>query len=365
MKIALIGTYPPPYGGRSIHIQRLKEQLEKKGIDAVVYNIGGKLDRPNDNIIKIKNKSLWFLRYFFLAKEDIIHFHSSDWIGRVIIGLMSLIGKKTVVSLHSSVALKGDIIKGNWCKKFLIKLGIRHTSFVIAVNPKIKELVLSLGVPKKKIDVIPSFSPPTVKKEDIDKIPQSIWDFIDTHTPVISANGFKIVFYNNQDLYGIDMCVELCTKLKSTYPQIGFVFCLPEIGDYDYFHKMKKKIADKNIESNFLFVTKPYQLYPILMKSDLFVRPTNTDGYGVSIAEAIYLKVPATASDVCARPNGTILFKSRDIDDFTLKVKDILINYKWHKKRVEAVEIEDNFEKIVRIYQKLINVVEIEKINKN
>ena len=129
--------------------------------------------------------------------------------------------------------------------------------------------------------------------------------------------------------------------------------CLPDIGDYDYFNKMEQKIADKSIENNFLFVTQPYQIYPILMKSDIFVRPTNTDDDAVSVREALYFKIPLVASDVVPRPEGTILFKNRDINDFTLKVKDILDNYRWHKKRLEAVKVEDDAEKILGVYQKL------------
>jgi len=89
---------------------------------------------------------------------------------------------------------------------------------------------------------------------------------------------------------------------------------------------MKQRISDKQIEENFLFQTKPCQMYPIIMKSDLFLRPTNTDGDAVSIREALHFKVPAVASDVCPRPEGTILFKCRDIDDLTSKVKEVLDN---------------------------------------
>jgi glycosyltransferase involved in cell wall biosynthesis len=221
------------------------------------------------------------------------------------------------------------------------------------VGPIIKEKIISLGIAPENIEVIPSFIPPTVREEDITEIPKRVWDFIDSHKPVISANAYRISYYNNQDLYGIDMCVDLCANLKQYYPEIGLVFSLPDIGDHEYFKKMKQRIADKCIENNFLFITEQHQLYPIIMKSDVFLRPTNTDGYGVSIAESIYFKVPAVASDVCPRAEGTILFKSRDINDFTLKVKDVLDNHEQHKKKLDAIELRDNSKKIIKIYQKL------------
>ena len=352
LKIALIGTYPPPYGGRSVHVQRLKDRLEKVGVEVTVYNLGGEKHVSKENIISV-NKRKWIPFYFFFAKEDVIHYHSSDWKLRVIIGLMSLLGKKTIVSLHSSTSLKDDIMNGCWLRRYLIKFALRHTSFIIVLNPKLKELVLSLGVKPERVEIIPSFFPPYIREEEIAEIPKDVWEFITKHSPIISANAFRISFYNGEDLYGIDLCIDLCSILKSIYPQIGFVFCLPEIGDYGYFQEMKKRIVNKGIENNFMFITKPCQFYPILMKSDMFVRPTSVDGYGISIAEAIYFKVPAVASDVCPRPEGTILFKSRNIDDFAIKVKNVLDNYDWHKKKLEGLQLQDNFEKIVKIYQRL------------
>ncbi len=353
-KIALIGPYPPPYGGISVHIQRLKGQLMKRwGYDCVVYDLGKQGELPKKNIIRIKSVKTWLLKYFFTAKEDVIHLHDPDWRARAIMGLMGLLGKKTVISIHGA-SLADSLKGGGWFRRHIIKFTIRHTSFIIALNPKIKELALSLGVKPERIEVIPSFISPSIKEEEVAEISQEMWDFMDSHSPVISANAFRITFYNNQDLYGIDMCIDLCAYLKQYYPKVGFVFCLPDIGDYEYFHKMKQKIAEKGIEDNFLFQTKPCQLYPILMKSDVFVRPTNTDGYGVSVGEAIYFKVPVVASNVCPRPEGTILFKSRDIDNFISKVKDVLDNYEQYKQRLKAIKIDDNFEKILKVYKKLL-----------
>lgn len=350
-KIALIGPYPPPYGGIAIHIQRLKEQVERCGYECVVYELGRR-ELSVGNVIRVKDPKRWLLKYFFFAKDDVIHFHNPNWRMRVIMGLMGLLGKKTIISIHGE-SLNDSLREGSWLRKRVIKFGLMNTSVIIALNSKIKETALSLGIRPENIEVIPSFIPPTISEEDIAEIPQEVWSFIDGHRPIILANAFRISFYNNQDLYGLDMCIDLCANLKQSYPKIGFVFCLPDIGDYDYFKKMKQRIADKQIEENFLFQTKPCQMYPIIMKSDLFVRPTNTDGDAVSIREALHFKVPAVASDVCPRPEGTILFKCRDIDDLTSKVKEVLDNYDEHKKRLETITLENNAEKIINIYQKI------------
>lgn len=350
MKIALVGPYPPPFGGVSIHIQRLKERLIERGIKCTVYDVRNVQNR-NISVKKIKG---WFFQIFLLQKEKIIHFHSS---GYNFVTLMKslfylILGKKVVITYHS---LREKNKVREQLSRCLINLVSKLNAYIIAVNSHIKDNFVKFGVNQKKIKVISAFLPFIVKKEEIAEVPKKVWDFINNHTPIISANASKIVFYNNEDIYGIDMCIDLCANLRTKYPKIGFIFCLPDIGDYDYFNKMKQRIKEKGIESNFLFQTKPCQLYPILLKSDVFVRPTNTDGDAISLREAFYFKKPSVASDVVQRPKETVLFKNRDINDFIFKVKDVLNNYEEYKRRLKGTEHEpeSTFEKTVKVYQRL------------
>jgi glycosyltransferase involved in cell wall biosynthesis len=349
-EIALVGPYPKPYGGISLHIKRLKERLEKNGVVCTVYDNSG-VKKEEDNVVSIKSGKILLLTRLLHIKGNIIHLHTynSKLIG--LLSLFALIKKKTVIVTHHGFRYSPD--RFNFWYKLVFWLAAKAKIHFIVVGPEIREKMICLNINSGNIEVIHSFIPPLIREEEITEIPQDIWDFINHHTPVISANGFMISFYKGEDLYGIDMCVDLCAELKSQHPRVGFIFCIPVIGDYNYFHKMKRKIVERGIENDFLFVAQPCQFYPILMKSHIFVRPTNVDGYGVSIAEAIYLNVPAVASDVCTRPEGVILFKNRDLRDFILKVKDVLDNYQWHRKRIEVVEIEDNFEKIMNIYRRL------------
>ena len=102
IRIALIGSYPPPYGGVSVHIERLKKKLNALGIDSVIYDFSQEFNLLNKDIVPVKNPKKWFLKYFFTAKEDIIHSHMSDWRLRAAICLMSLFGKKMIISIHGS-----------------------------------------------------------------------------------------------------------------------------------------------------------------------------------------------------------------------------------------------------------------------
>jgi hypothetical protein len=291
-----------------------------------------------------------------ISRNEITHIHCSGLGSKVIAPLCFLIKLhrgKFIITYHS---LRDDVNHLNKFKKLITRIIHNSTTHIIVVSPEIKEKLLVLGDDPEKVSIIPAFLPPIIKEQEIKEIPHEVWNFINTHTPIISANAFRIMHSNGQDRYGIDMCVDLCANLNDDYPEVGFIFCLPEIGDYDYFSRMKQRIAKENIANNFLFVTMPYHYYPILMKSNVFVRPTNTDGDAVSLREALYFQIPSVASDASHRPEGTILFKNRDINDLTLKMKNLLANYEYCREKLKIVRLEDNFEKILGVYQSLVLV---------
>lgn len=352
MKIALLGPYPPPYGGTSVHMQRLKERLEKEDAACVVYDYSG-VPKKAPGIVTVRNKAIWFLAQLFHSPADIIYCRGYSPLALISLSLLAAVKRKKVIMAPGGF-LFGDKPTGIW-HKLAFLLAAKTGVYFVAESLKSKGIILSLGIKPENVseEVIPGFIPPYVKEEEIAQIPQEVWDFIGSHSPIVTANAFRISFYNSQDLYGIDLCIDLCANLKAYYPEIRFVFCLPDIGDYDYFYKMKERSRDKGVQGNFLFVTQPCPYYPILRKSDVFVRPTNTDGDANSLREALYFKVPSVASDAVARPEGTILFKNRDVDDFALKVKHILNNYQSCKEKLETLRFEDNFEKILRVYYKL------------
>ena len=81
MKIMLVGPYPPPYGGISVHIKRLKYYLVKKGHQCFVCNYGDISNANGDDIFSITSiKKIWKKKgnFFWETKRvnpEIIHIH--------------------------------------------------------------------------------------------------------------------------------------------------------------------------------------------------------------------------------------------------------------------------------------------------
>jgi glycosyltransferase involved in cell wall biosynthesis len=138
---------------------------------------------------------------------------------------------------------------------------------------------------------------------------------------------------------------------------MGFVFVLSDGKDTKYFNKLLLLIEERGVVDNFLFLTEECQFYPILMKSTLFVRPTNTDGDALSIREAISYNIPAVSSNVVTRPKEAVLFKNRDINDLYEKVEHVLINYKEYKEKLYKMDAKDNRDNILKVYKNLTKVI--------
>jgi glycogen(starch) synthase len=62
----------------------------------------------------------------------------------------------------------------------------------------------------------------------------------------------------------------------------------------------------------------------VIKRSSVFLRPTTSDGDSISLREALHFNVPVVASDAAPRPDGSILFASRDQEDFICAIETAL-----------------------------------------
>ena len=354
--IAIIGGYPPPIGGISVHVERLIRKLDSKSMEYILYNTSKNKIKTDYNIYNVSNLKLWLIKYFFCCRDKIIHCQEKNW---YLVFILCLIKKnhksKLILTLHS---FRENPKEFNLFKKICFYYSIKNVDLFISVGKNEKNKLVTYGCKENKISVIPAYINPEYKETDDKLIPDCVWNFMKKNDFNIVANAFKISFYKNQDLYGIDMCIKLCFRLKKYFKNknIGFIFCLPDIGDYQYYSKLKNKINELKIDNQFLMINEKLPLYPILQKSHIFLRPTNTDGDAVSIREALNYKVPAIASDVVIRPKGAILFKTRDMEDFYNKTVDVIENYNLYSEKLKNIKIEDNSEKLLNIYKRLSNL---------
>lgn len=348
MKIAICGIYPPPLGGIAIHIKRCVQLLVEKGDEVIVFNQGSYHD-VNKKIYSRPLKKMFFKLLF--NNFDVIHFHNTNKSLKLLFSLMKLFGNKIILTSHGD-SLISQIEESNFAIRFLIIANLKCLDCVICVNPLTVSKLKSLGL--KRVKLIPAYIHPVEFEGDFKKIPYKVTDFIGRSNFLISANG-AIRFNNGEDLYGLDLLINCMEGFKGT--KVKLIFCVLNISEQSelersYYHNLKKIIIDRGLEEQvFLFEVDDSEFYPILKLSHLFIRPTNSDGYGVSIAEAIHYNVPSIATDVCQRPEGTIIIKNRCSHSLSEKINYVLKNYDEERERIKNIHIPDCFNDVYRIYK--------------
>ncbi len=320
-RLGIIGPCPPPTGGIGSHIIRLAALLDSQSIPYMIYNPNTRVEIPGKVVSIMKWRGIWLLLYPFLGKERCIYLHPQR-VGTWLLGaiMQRFLGKRVMLCLH-------NMNIHNWCrnsawKRRLIRWAVQNMFAIVCVNRTLTQTVLDLGVSSDRVFYLPSFLPPGPESVNKSEVCGDVWEFMGKHQPLLAGIGV-VGFHKGEDLYGLDHMVELAARLKSDYPNLGIVVCFWKFEPQDqaYYDNLLALAREKGVEKNLLFNTKQGPFIPVLAEADVFVRPTNTDGDATSIREALALGVPAVVSDVVERPEGAMLFRTRDMDSFEKQVR--------------------------------------------
>ena len=288
------GIYPPPIGGVSMYMKRFKDYMDANNIRNELWDVSSNIK----NVKGVKNVSIKKLpfEYFKMSSHDLIHYNVSGIFAKNYFAFFNRLlfkKRKKVMTIHGSAEGIFDDDK----KKMVRSLN--SYDGVICVKENDSEYLRSAGV-GTRIYEIPAFIPPIFNKQEADEIPQEVWNFINEHDYIISANGFRLNFHNNEDLYGADLCVELCSRLKKSYPNIGFIFSLSGIGNMDYYNELIRRIKEYGIEKNVVFYgfISDKRKLELMRKAHVLLHASVKEGWGLVVLEAASQGTPAVVYNV-------------------------------------------------------------------
>ncbi len=322
--MAIFGSYPPPYGGASMHSRRLRPLLESKGIDYTIYNAASDA-ADGKRVISVRRNRFWrLLKYLFTADESAFYIMSPRllaWFAGL--WLIQVRGKRVWIRLRNEQLIVWE--KTSPLKCALAGFVLRRVHGVVCVSRALAQTASRFGVKENRILYTPGFLPPVIDEMHLSSTDPSLVHFADNHSPLLVANG-KVRQYNGNDLYGLDHMVELIIRIAPKYQNIGLLVCLSdnEPRTEDYVAKLNQHAVEGNVEKNIYFTSNPGPMTPYLARADLFLRPTTTDGDAVSIRESLYFDIPVVASDAVQRPAGVTCFPTRDLDAFENSVHLVL-----------------------------------------
>ena len=310
-KLLEIGHYCAT-GGISVHINRLVELLDEDFDIKIIDE--SRLADNDGKTFNLRNKQIF--KYFgFMRGAEVIHIHSTVPMLRffhTFLGFLLL--KKSVVTVHSFSLIKSVF------DLFFLKFTLMFASKVIVVSEDLKK---KLKI--KNLIVLHAFLPP--KLEDEKELPIEIIDELvrNESKKIVVSNAFRLNFFQGEDLYGLDLLLDVASYIKDNGDNIKIIFILTSLEiNSDIYSKYKQRMIDEELDQQISIFTYPISFVRLINKSDLVVRATNTDGDALTVREAIFFNKSVIVSDAVARPDGVVLFKNRNSKDLYIKIKSTL-----------------------------------------
>lgn len=323
VKLLLVGPYPPPHGGISVHVATAHRLLCRSGAECEALDADGR--RPGESRGGrlgglgggLRRLARLVHRVRAHARNGwTLHLHTNghnvkSWLVVLAAGLAARSAPGRIVTLHSGMVpsyLRSGRIAGA-----LARRALRPYGRVLCVNPEIRDAVASLGVEPALLAVSPAYLPVPLAA---DPLPPDVEAWLSTHRPVLSS----ALFFRPE--YGFDLLVDALRELQRRHPGLG---CLV-LGSGEEEAAARRRLRDEGMDEWVCLAgdLSHDRCLAVMARSDLFVRPTLVDGDALSVREALSLGIPVVASDVGNRPPGTVLFRCGDARALVERVDEVL-----------------------------------------
>ena len=198
----------------------------------------------------------------------------------------------------------------------LARFGLRLAGYsrVVAVSGAVKEALVGCGVPAAKILVQPAFCSSQVKPGPMTATVELARA---RRTPLLA------MAHHPSPVYGRMVMFRALRLLANELPGVGLAVFGPGTRTPEFARDARETHVAPYLED--LGELDHEAVLGLLSRCDAFIRPTTHDGDAISVREALALGVPCVASDVCARPEGTYLFRAGYAPDLALRVRQALV----------------------------------------
>lgn len=298
MKIAMVGQFPPHFGGVGVHIHTLSKKLVEEGHEVFVITYPHKEIRDIDGIHVIGTKGinlpgirgLMFKNNAKKALEDlikkedidIIHGHYLFPAGAAAVEVGNKHNIKTYVTAHGSDMF--ELYKSKPFMRPTIKKVLKNADGIFAVSKALRQEIIATGVSgiaeKTKLSWnsvdITKFS---LKDDDSFKKEFGLFD-----KPIVLFVGNLIKRKN------VGALLEAKKIAKSDY-------YLVIVGDGPLSKKLRKKVEDENIP-DVIFTGSRTDVENIIPNCDFLVLPSFSESFGLVLIEALACGKPVIGSDV-------------------------------------------------------------------
>ena len=302
MQVLLVGDYPPPLGGISVHVQQLHGFLRRHGVEARVLDIG-KGGRPAPEVLPVHTAPGLAAAVAQHARAGfLVHLHTNggnpkSWAVVAGVGLVARAwGARPFVTLHSGLA--PAYLEASPWRRAVARAALAAYSQVVAVSPALAQALLRAGVRQEKLGVCPAFLPSALTPG---AAPCQLEAAVARRRPLLAYA------HHPSPVYGRRLMFEALREAAKAHPDIGLAVYGPGTGEAGFLADAGELGVLGRLEC--FGELEHARALAVLKAASLFVRPTFADGDSVSVREALALGVPCIASDAAERPAGVHLFR--------------------------------------------------------
>jgi glycosyltransferase involved in cell wall biosynthesis len=324
---------PPTPGGQALFAAQLAEGLTAAGLGVVVVTrqteppsaTGERLGKvevrriPPAGHLKAKGWTalvpvlIYLLRTYLLLITNVRHYDVILLMGGKILPIAAvLVGmicrKKVIIRIESPIELAQGISAESLQKMGLSHSSIffravctvqnsvlRHADGVIAISPEIREKLVAIGIDPLRIRSIPNgidtqkFSP--VGVGDRRKIRRKL--ALPTGKIIVTFTGRLAISK------GVPMLIEIWPALQEKYPNTHLVLVGSDAATHDSCKSgILQQLQHHQLEGSVTLVGDVENVHEYLQASDLYVFPSEYEGFGLSMVEALACGLPAVVTSV-------------------------------------------------------------------
>jgi len=303
-RIAILGSYPPNYGGISVHIWRLHQWLAQRAQVDVLDMYNGKQADQQAGVHRLADNAIRSLisarRLLDRLRPDILHVHVSalqKFLMTTPVLLTSRGNPKRVLTIHGG-KFKQNLESFNPLQKILFKWMLGRFDHIVCVSAEQHALLAQWGVLETDRSVINAYLPP-IKHDNPGLVAE-----ITTRRK--AGKLVLLVIAQYLPHYGL---LELLQAVAALPPPLRERVAIAHISYLDADAQYQSACSEAASGLDYINHDNltPPDVAAWLACGDVFVRPTWWDGDAVSVREAAYFGNRVLATDVATRPPGSML----------------------------------------------------------
>lgn len=305
--VLLIGGLPRPSGGVTVFLGRLVNRIGGKvGFHVLDIHAGEKEPtRALSHRIAPANRLLrhaWIIWNVCITRCRIVHFNYSSGMSLLLVGMLPKLGRRFFVTLHNGT--QPDLRARSRLLRWAFSVSAARIDRVFSLCEHHEEFYESIGIPASRRLSIKSQIPAVdVQPACVDA----------AHVALRAAKKHMVVSSGHVERsYNFEYLIRYVNEHPDTG---GLFFFYGAHPDNDYLDELRKLIIDPD-SVLFYFHQTERTFLAALGTSDAYLRPTYVDSWGIAVADAVSMGIPAIASNVCERYPGAVLCAPDDYPRF-------------------------------------------------